>query len=129
VTTPLLEKPLEGNVYLRSSSRGLPDLVAQLRGQIDIDLVGHVDSARGGAIRTSFESVPDAPISRFVLQLEGGEKGLIENGNDLCRTNGKAQVKMKGQNGMTFNRRVALGTSCKKKSARRERNARKGAGK
>jgi hypothetical protein len=129
VTTPLLEKPLEGNVYLRSSSRGLPDLVAQLRGQIDIDLVGHVDSARGGAIRTSFESVPDAPISRFVLKLEGGEKGLIENGRDLCATSGKAQVKMKGQNGMAFNRRVALGTPCKKKSARRARHGRKGAGK
>jgi hypothetical protein len=37
-TTPLLDQPLEGPVYLRSSSNPLPDLVMALRGQIDVDL-------------------------------------------------------------------------------------------
>ncbi|HEY0317593.1 MAG TPA: hypothetical protein VGC49_04800, partial [Solirubrobacterales bacterium] len=32
-TTPLLDKPLEGPVYLRSSSNPLPDLVATMNGQ------------------------------------------------------------------------------------------------
>ena len=36
--TPLLDKPLEGPVYLRSSNNLLPDLVADLHGQVDIDL-------------------------------------------------------------------------------------------
>ena len=41
-TSPLLDKPLEGPVYLRSSSHKLPDLVAALRGQIDIELDGRI---------------------------------------------------------------------------------------
>ena len=38
--TPLLGKALEGPVYLRTSGRKLPDIVAALNGQIDIALVG-----------------------------------------------------------------------------------------
>jgi hypothetical protein len=29
-----------------------------------------------GALRTSFESVPDDPVSKFVLTMAGGKKGL-----------------------------------------------------
>ena len=46
--TPLLEKPLEGPVYLRTGpGHKLPDIVAALNGQIDIALDGHVDSVHG----------------------------------------------------------------------------------
>ena len=41
--TPLLDQPLEGPVYLRSSSHKLPDLVVDLQGQIDIELDGRVN--------------------------------------------------------------------------------------
>lgn len=98
--TPLLSKPLEGPVYLRSSGdeRLLPDLVVALRGQIEIDLVGHIDSKNKG-IRTTFESVPDAPITRFVLTMKGGKRGLLENSQDICRHTHRAAVAMTGQNG------------------------------
>ena len=66
--TPLLDKPLEGPVYLRSSDHPLPDLVMDLRGQIEIAVAGRIDSKHGG-IRTTFETIPDAPISKFVLRL------------------------------------------------------------
>src|SRR5207253_4930567 len=52
--SPLLDAPLSGNVYLRSSNNELPDLVADLRGQIRVALVGRIDSLNGG-IRTTFE--------------------------------------------------------------------------
>ena len=42
--TPLLDNPLEGPVYLRSSTHKLPDLVLALNGQIDVVLVGTVDT-------------------------------------------------------------------------------------
>src|SRR5262249_34906601 len=74
--SPLLDEPLRGNVYLRSSNHQLPDLVADLRGQIDIVLVGRIDSFKGG-IRANFESVPDVPVSKFVLKMAGGKKGLL----------------------------------------------------
>ena len=71
VTTPLLDAPLSGPVYLRSSNHSLPDLVVALKGQFDIELVGQVGSTKAGGLRTVFDSVPDAPVSRFELNLYG----------------------------------------------------------
>jgi hypothetical protein len=112
-TTPLLEAPLSGPVYLRSSSNPLPDLVAALHGQIDVDLVGRIDSKNGG-IRTTFDAVPDAPVSRFVLTMQGGKKGLLENSKNLCKSVNKADVKFTAQNGMTANSKPVLTNGCKK---------------
>jgi hypothetical protein len=100
--TPLLDKPLEGPVYLRSSSHELPDLVAALNGQVDVVLDGRIDSVNG-RIRNTFEMVPDVPVSRFVLTVPGGAKGLLVNSVNLCRTPVKAIVKLTGQNGKTAN--------------------------
>src|SRR5262249_35246669 len=83
-STPLLDKPLEGPVYLRSSGRQLPDLVADLKGQIEIEVVGHIDSVKG-RLRASFLSIPDAPVSKFVLNMQGGSKSLLANSENLCR--------------------------------------------
>jgi hypothetical protein len=109
--TPLLERPLSGPVYLRSSKNKLPDLVAALRGQIEIDLVGRVDSVHGG-IRTTFESVPDAPISKFTLKMSGGKKGLLQNSTNICRGRHKATVQFDGQNGSTADQSPALKAKC-----------------
>ena len=112
-TTPLLDQPLSGPLYLRSSSHPLPDLVAALHGQIDVDLVGRIDSKNGG-IRTTFDSVPDAPVSRFVLTMQGGKKGLLENSKNLCASVNKADVKFTAQNGRTSNSQPVLSNSCKR---------------
>ena len=85
--TPLLSAPLEGPVYLRSAPEnksGLPDVVAALNGQIDIDLDGKIDTVKG-RLRTTFPSVPDAPISRFVLTLDGGSKGTPDQWGQSLR--------------------------------------------
>jgi hypothetical protein len=112
--TPLLDQPLQGPVYLRSSSHELPDLVAALHGQVDIDLVGRIDSFHSG-IRTTFEAVPDAPVSRFTLTMEGGPKGLLVNSRNLCRTAYLATVRLEGQNGRTADQRPRLRSSCRGK--------------
>jgi hypothetical protein len=106
-TTPLLDKPLEGPVYLRSSDHPLPDLVVALRGQLEIDLVGRIDSVNGG-IRTTIAQVPDAPVSRFVLQMKGGAKGLLVNSTDICRGKHKVSVAMRAQNGRAKNSRPLI---------------------
>jgi hypothetical protein len=121
-TTPLLDAPLSGPLYLRSSDHPLPDLVAALHGQIDVDLVGRIDSKNGG-IRTTFDAVPDAPVSKFVLTMQGGKKGLLENSRNLCRTVNKADVKFTAQNGMTSNSKPVLTNSCKK--AKKHKGAKK----
>ncbi len=96
--SPLLDRPLEGPVYLRSSSHKLPDLVAALNGQIQIALDGRIDSVNGG-IRTTFTTVPDAPVSRFVLNMQGGRKGLLQNSTNICRGTFRAAASFDAQNG------------------------------
>jgi hypothetical protein len=117
--TPLLDQPLEGPVYLRSSSNPLPDLVAALRGQVEIDLVGRIDSVHGG-IRNTFQVVPDAPVSKFVLEMKGGRKGLLVNSRNLCRGKpSRATVNFVGQNGKTHAIRPVLRNQCGRKKEHR----------
>lgn len=124
--TPLLEQPLTGPVYLRSSSTKLPDLVADLHGQFDIELAGKIDTAKkNGGLRATFNSLPDAPVSKFVLELQGGKKGLLVNSKSLCKASRKAMVKMTGQNGRTDNGKVKLQSSCGSKASRHKRHQRK----
>ncbi len=117
--TPLLDKPLEGPVYLRSSDNLLPDLVAALHGQVDINLVGRVDTFHGG-LRTTYDTVPDVPVSKFILTLPGGRRGLLVNSRNLCGRKGvRAIVRLKAQNGKKANQRRKLRTSCPKKARHR----------
>lgn len=109
--TPLLEQPLEGPVYLRSSSHELPDLVADLRGQIHVVLDGRIDSINGG-IRTTFSQVPDAPVSKFTLVMKGSAKGLLVNSTNLCARTNRAIAKFTGQNGRAHDFHPVLRSSC-----------------
>ena len=99
-------------------ARSLPDIVAALNGQIDIALVGHVESVHGH-LRTTFETVPDAPVSNFTLSLDGGNKGLLENSANLCSATQHVSVQMTGQNGKTANQNPVLETPCGKKHKRK----------
>jgi hypothetical protein len=112
----LLGKPLEGPVYLRSSDNPLPDLVAHLEGQVEIDVVGKIDSFRGG-IRTIFGRVPDVPVSKFTMVLPGGKNGLLVASRDLCARPVKALVRLRAQNGKKLNRAPTLRTPCNGKGA------------
>jgi hypothetical protein len=129
VTTPLLDYPLTGNVYLRSSSNKLPDLVPDLRGPsnqpIKLEADGRTDSVNGG-IRNTFDFVPDAPFTKFVLQLKGGKKGLLLNSVDLCSQMGRATVKFGAHNGATLVSRPVLKAPCGKASGKKRGSARRG---
>jgi hypothetical protein len=115
--SPLLDEPLVGPVYLRSSNHALPDLVAALHSKkVDINLAGRIDTGKGGGIRTTFARVPDAPVSRFVLQMQGGRKGLVTNSIDLCASGKqRALAEFQGQNGKQRTLRPVIKTRCGKK--------------
>ncbi len=128
--SPLIDGALEGPVYLRSHTERdkyvLPDVVVELRGPsslpLEIDLVGHVDSARRrlpngevvAPLRNTFEATPDAPISEFTISLQGGSKGLLENSADLCAHPYRATARFAAQNGRTATLHPAMRVSCKK---------------
>ena len=98
--TPLLEQPLTGPVYLRSSTTKLPDLVADLHGQIDIELAGRIDTAKRRRpachLRLGARCAGHRSSSS---NIQGGKKGLLVNSKSLCKATQKATVKMTGQNG------------------------------
>ena len=83
VATPLLDQPLRGKIYLRSSAHQLPDLALDLEGQVDFEAAARIDSVHR-RLRASFETVPDIPFSRIVVDLAGGSKGLVQNSESLC---------------------------------------------
>jgi hypothetical protein len=96
--SPLLKKKLKGPVYLVSSDNLLPDLVADLRGQVNIQLHGVISSKRGG-LKTVFSPVPDVAVKKFVLSMSGGQKSLLVNSTNLCKSEQKAVLNMKAHNG------------------------------
>ena len=96
--TPLLAKALKGPVYMVSSKHELPDLVADLRGQVNVRLYGVISSVRGG-IKTVFNS-PDVPVRKFVLTMKGGsDRGLLVNSTNLCSEPLFSVMRLKAQNG------------------------------
>jgi hypothetical protein len=115
--SPLLDQPLQGPVYLRSSNHQLPDLVVSLDGQIHIDLAGRIDSVNG-RIRNTFWAVPDAPVSKFVLTMQGGTKGLLVNNTELCRAKPRASIEFTGHNGKVSRSNPLVKTDCGKKRNR-----------
>jgi len=122
--TPLLGEPLTGPVFLRSSEHQLPDLVVALHNsQVDFDLVGHVDSVKG-RLRNTFEAAPDAPVSSFVLEMQGAKKGLFENSTNLCKATHRAEANFTGQNGKVWDKTPELiPTACKAKAHKHKRKA------
>jgi hypothetical protein len=118
-TTPLLDQPIEGPVYMRSSNHKLPDLVIALKGIVDVNVSSRIDSFKGG-LRSSFESVPDAPISSFVLTMKGGKKGLIVNSRNLCAGKNRAKVTFTAQNGRVARLRPEMKPRCGKARKRKK---------
>jgi hypothetical protein len=116
--TPLVDKPLSGPVYLRSSSHELPDLVLDLHGQIPVVAVGRIDTSKSGGIRTTFEGLPDAPLSKAVLEMQGGRKGILINSTNLCKGTHRATAKLRAQNGRYINLRPALRARCSGRSGK-----------
>ena len=98
VWTPLLDEPLQGPVYLRSSDHNLPDAVFALHGPVDIELATRIDSTHG-RLRAIVQGAPDAPVSRAVVDMQGGQKGLFVNSRNLCVGKNRARANTGAQNG------------------------------
>jgi len=114
-SSPLLAKKLKGPVYLVSSKHKLPDLLADLKGQINIQLDGVISSQHGG-LKTVFNETPDVPLKTFILNMKGGKKSLLVNSTNTCAKPQRAVLNIKGQNGKKVkNNKFKLNiASCKK---------------
>ena len=110
----MLGAPLEGPVYLRASDNKLPDLVAALKGQVEVDVVGRIDSHKGG-LRATFDVLPDAPVSKFELTLRGGKRGVLAAAENLCQGSHRALSRFWSQGNATYVSKPKLEAKCKGK--------------
>jgi hypothetical protein len=116
-TSPLLDDPLSGPVYLVANpTTVLPDLVAVLDGQIHLEVHGTTKITSSGRVKNTFLS-PDVPIGKFVLTLDGGSTGVLFNTTNLCAKKTKKKVKVNaaltGQNGAKVNSKPKIKKQCK----------------
>jgi hypothetical protein len=115
--SPLLDYPLEGPIYLRSSNHKLPDTVLALHGPayqpLFFEAPGRVDSLNGG-LRVRFDSLPDAPLAKVVVNAQGAGKGLFQNSTDICRGTHRMTLKLDGQNGAVHDTKPKLKAQCGK---------------
>jgi hypothetical protein len=113
--TPLFEEPLRGNVYLRSSTGKLPDLVADLySGAVRIVVEGHIGPTKQGGVDAFFDNLPDEPLERFTMTLYGGKRGLLTNSADVCAAPPLATVSALAQNNIGAKFGSVLRGQCKK---------------
>jgi hypothetical protein len=124
VKSPLFDYWLAGDVYLRSSNHKLPDLVLGLNGPpsqpIHVELAGKTDSVKG-ALRNTFEAVPDAPFTRARVVLFGGKRGLVVNSRDICARKYRANVRLVAQSGKVEQLHPLVRNSCGKAQGKRHK--------
>jgi len=132
--SPLLDRPLTGDVYFvknirihprtGNQIRTLPMLVVALRGEIAVNLRGETDVASRGRLVNTFANVPDAPISRFALNITGGKRGILVIPRGTVCGRQVTEADMDGQNGRRHDVDVKMKTPCSKRRGARA-NSRK----
>jgi hypothetical protein len=84
-TTPLLPFALSGPVYVvLPTGSPLPKLAVLLEGRGLRIRLNATNGFSGIRILNTFENVPDVPVSRFELDINGGRDGILMARRDLC---------------------------------------------
>jgi hypothetical protein len=100
--TSLLPIPLTGDVRLVTpKGGGLPQLRLNLQGLLSLTLTGKTALSSSGRVVNSFEGIPDVPLSRFELTINGGAKGILLNVSKLtCGKKLTGNADFVGQSGV-----------------------------
>jgi hypothetical protein len=112
VTTPVLPGVLQGPAYLIShGGEAFPDLDLVLQGDgVEVVLVGHTHISRAGITTSTFESLPDVPISSVAVDLPIGPNSALATDGRLCHAGLVAPTTIVAQNGakITQNTKIAV---------------------
>jgi hypothetical protein len=115
VHTPVLSSPLTGPAYLVShGSAAFPDVEFVLQGEgITLILDGQTD-IKGGITTSSFNAVPDAPVSSFETTLPEGPHSALGATSNLCGQTLTAPTTITGQNAAIITQKTHVTiTGCK----------------
>ena len=115
--TPILPVPLTGPVYFVShGGEAFPSLVVVLQGYgVRVDLTAATFISRKGITSSTFNAIPDVPVSSFELYLpEGPHSALAANGN-LCTSSLEMPTSFVAQDGSQLKQDTKLtATGCPK---------------
>jgi hypothetical protein len=122
-TTPLLDVPVSGPVYFVKNVRTdpksgrqiktLPTLAIPLRGGGITLVIRATSEVVDNHLVTTFDNIPDAPVSDFKLTVNGGPKDiLVVSGTDICKASQVLKQVSTGQNDKVVNNNVTIGTPC-----------------
>jgi hypothetical protein len=119
--TPLLTGTLTGPVYFVSHGGvKFPDLVVVLQSEgVTVDLTGHT-FIKGEVTSSTFDTLPDVPVTRFELTLPQGPHSVLAAVKPLCKAKLVMPVRIVGQNGavLTQSTKVAV-SGCPKAKKRK----------
>jgi hypothetical protein len=109
--TPLLPVRLTGDVYLEAHQAGqLPTLEAILRTTgVQVHLTSTIDLSHG--VTSTFNSIPDMPISEFLLSLDSGAGSALTAKSDLCAQPLTMSSSIVGQNGAKVDAQPVVGVA------------------
>ncbi len=124
--TPVLASPLSGPAYLVShGGAAFPDLEIVLQGEgITLVLDGHTD-IKHGITTSTFNAVPDAPVTSFDLVLPQGPHSVLAAFGSLCRKALNMPTAITGQNGAVLKQttRIVPSGCPRHKQVKRKRSA------
>ncbi len=117
VTTPVLPDKLIGTAYFVShGSEAFPDLELVLNGDgVTVVLVGHTHIARSSITTSTFEDLPDVPVSSVAVTLPVGRNSALSANlsprGSLCRVKLLAPATIVAQDGARITQRLRIGVS------------------
>ena len=113
VKTPVLPTPLTGTAWLVShGSAQFPDLDLVLKGDnLEVVLVGHTHIARSSITTSTFESLPDVPITSVSVDLPTGPNSALAPNGRLCGSKLLAPTTIIAQNGAKLTPHTKLAVS------------------
>jgi hypothetical protein len=120
-TTPILNVPLTGPVYFVKNIRidpksgrqikTLPTLAIPLKGEGVSLIVRASSSVVDDHLVTTFDNLPDASVTKFVLNIAGGAHGILAVSNaDICKTTQIADQQIDGHNNKQADTKVVVRT-------------------
>ena len=107
--TPLLNVPLSGPAYLVShGGAAFPDLEIVLQGEgVKVVIDGQTDIKKGITI-TTFDTLPDSPISDFELNLPEGPHSALASNIEPCSQALTLPTVLTGQNGAVVTQKTPI---------------------
>jgi len=107
----LLDHRLAGPVYLRSRAGARPELVLALGGEPRLEIPVRIRPRRG-RVQLELSRLPDLQLTKLVIGLWGGRRGLLVNRRDLCAARGEAIARLVSGGGAVRVSRTRFGGSC-----------------